>query len=540
MATQALYRTWRPARFSDVVGQEAVVTTLKNQAASGRIGHAYLFCGSRGTGKTSSAKIFARAVNCENPQNGEPCGSCATCRALADEKCLDVVEIDAASNNGVDEIRDLRDKIKYPPQQAKYRVYIIDEVHMLSPGAFNALLKTLEEPPGHALFILATTEPQKLPATVLSRCQRYDFHRIAARTIAKRLEEVCRGEGVDVSQEALLSIARTAEGGMRDALSLLDMCLAYGGGSVDEALVREVLGASDRAFLFSFAQALLDGDAAAAVRGVDKLMREGREPQVFARDLTGHLRALLLAQACGGELADLLEVTDEDAQRYAEQAKGVGRERLLWLLDQFLGVESDMKWTSRPRVALEVAAVRACLPEKEPRWDALAARLELLEKRMADGAAFGPAMQAAAPQASAQAPDGPARAAAKPARAPEKKAPGPQPERPTDGAQIWERALQEIRKDIKLFAPLHYGRFAGIDGDVAHIEFPKGSEVYRNMLLAAGRAQRVEEALSQAAGRPVKADFVMEAEKKKASGAQQALSAVFDAFGRENVQVVDE
>ena len=325
MATQALYRTWRPQRFSDVVGQEPIVTTLKNQIASGRVAHAYLFCGSRGTGKTTSAKIFARAVNCENPRDGEPCGECPTCRALQEERCLDVVEIDAASNNGVDEIRDLRDKIKYPPQQGKYRVYIIDEVHMLSAGAFNALLKTLEEPPAHALFILATTEPQKLPATVLSRRQRYDFRRNSrAGDRRARLRTVCEGEQVEVSDEALMDIARSAEGGMRDALSLMDMCLAYGGGSVDDALVREVLGASDRAFLFEFADALLRGDAAGAIRGVDKLMREGREPQVFARDLTGHLRALLLAQTCGGELADLLEITAEDAARYQAQAQTVG------------------------------------------------------------------------------------------------------------------------------------------------------------------------------------------------------------------------
>jgi DNA polymerase-3 subunit gamma/tau len=276
MATQALYRAWRPTTFGDVVGQDAIVTTLKNQIASGRVAHAYLFCGSRGTGKTTAAKIFARAVNCENPREGDPCGECPACLALAAENNLDIIEIDAASNNGVDEIRDLREKIKYPPQQARYRVYIIDEVHMLSTGAFNALLKTLEEPPTHALFILATTEPQRLPATVLSRCQRYDFRRIPARVIVGRMRTVAQGEKADVTDGALALIARTAEGGMRDALSLLDMCLSYGGGSADEALVRDVLGAVDRGFLFAFADALLRGDAAGAVRAVDALMRSGQ------------------------------------------------------------------------------------------------------------------------------------------------------------------------------------------------------------------------------------------------------------------------
>ncbi len=534
MATQALYRTWRPQRFSDVVGQEPIVTTLKNQIASGRVAHAYLFCGSRGTGKTTSAKIFARAVNCENPRDGEPCGECPTCRALQEERCLDVVEIDAASNNGVDEIRDLRDKIKYPPQQGKYRVYIIDEVHMLSAGAFNALLKTLEEPPAHALFILATTEPQKLPATVLSRCQRYDFRRIPAQVIAARLRTVCEGEKVEVSDEALMDIARSAEGGMRDALSLMDMCLAYGGGSVDDALVREVLGASDRAFLFEFADALLRGDAAGAIRGVDKLMREGREPQVFARDLTGHLRALLLAQTCGGELADLLEITAEDAARYQAQAQTVGRERLLWLLDQFLGVETDMKWASRPRVALEVAAVRACQPEKTAEWDSLAARLDIMEKKLEKGE-FRAA--AAAPEETAAEAAGRAKA---PAARVEKMEPAA-PAGPVSDAAVWDAAMKTIRQDAKLFAFLKNARFAGLNGDTARIEFKKGGEIYRNVLIKSGQDQQIAQALSQAAGKPVTVELAMETEVKKPSAeAQDVLKNVFETFGRENVQVVDE
>ena len=533
MATQALYRTWRPRLFSDVVGQEPIVTTLKNQVASGRVAHAYLFCGSRGTGKTTSAKIFARAVNCENPRDGEPCGECPACRALQDENCLDVVEIDAASNNGVDEIRDLRDKIKYPPQQGKYRVYIIDEVHMLSAGAFNALLKTLEEPPRHALFILATTEPQKLPATVLSRCQRYDFRRIPAQVIAARLRTVCDGEKVEVSDDALMDIARSAEGGMRDALSLMDMCLSYGGGSVDDALVREVLGASDRSFLFRFADALVRGDAAGVLRDVDELMRGGREPQVFARDLTGHLRALLLAQTCGDEVAELLEITAEDAARYREQAQSVGRERLLWLLDQFLGVEADMKWASRPRVALEVAAVRACLPEKTAEWDALASRLDLLEKKLENGEfrAASAAPDTAAKPAQAAKP----RAAAKPAQ----EAPSA-PAGPVSGAELWDAAMKTIRQDAKLFAFLKNARFAGITDGRARLEFKKGGEIYRNVLLKSGQDKQIEAALTQAAGQPVAVELAMEAEIKKAPAAEDALKNVFETFGRENVQVVDE
>ena len=227
MGYQALYRRYRPARFDDFVGQEAIIRTLRSQVMSGRIAHAYLFCGTRGTGKTSTAKVFARAVNCENPDRGEPCGQCAACRALSAESSLDILEIDAASNNGVDEIRDLREKVKYPPQSGRYRVYIIDEVHMLSQGAFNALLKTLEEPPAYVVFILATTEPQKLPATILSRCQRFDFGRIPAHQIIARLRVALEEGGIRAEEAALSRIARAAEGGMRDAWSILDMCLGY-------------------------------------------------------------------------------------------------------------------------------------------------------------------------------------------------------------------------------------------------------------------------------------------------------------------------
>lgn len=532
MATQALYRAWRPQFFRDVYGQDAIVTTLRNQIASGRVAHAYLFCGSRGTGKTTTAKILARAVNCESPQSGEPCGACATCEALSAENNLDVIEIDAASNNGVDEIRDLRERIKYPPQHGRYRVYIIDEVHMLSAGAFNALLKTLEEPPRHVVFILATTEPQKLPATILSRCQRFDFRRIPAAVIAECLHKVATGEHVDVRPGAVSLIAAAAEGGMRDALSLMDMCLSYGGGSVDEALVRDVLGASDRAFLFDFAAFLVEGDVAGAMKGIDALMKSGREPQVFARDLTGHLRALMLAQSVAGDaLAALLEITAEDAARYADQAALVSRERLLRWLDQFLAAETDMKWSSRPRVALEVAAARACLPEDALRLDALAARVEMLEKKLQNGVVSAP------PPVQAEAKEPPVKPAPK---ATEPKAPAPtQPAAPDD--DIWSRALPAIKKEPALYAPLLQGRFAGMDGDAARVVFAKDKSIFPDMLKKPDKKEKLEALLTNAAGRPIRVSFEFEPDKPtETRSTRAALKEVFDAFGRENVQVIDE
>lgn len=531
MSTQALYRTWRPALFAEVYGQDAVITTLRNQVSSGRISHAYLFSGSRGTGKTSAAKIFARAVNCETPEDGEPCGKCPTCLALSAENSLDIVEIDAASNNGVDEIRDLRDKVKYPPQHGKYRVYIIDEVHMLSTGAFNALLKTLEEPPPHALFILATTEPQRLPATVLSRVQRYDFRRIPAQVIVDKLRVIVDGEHGDVSPDALLLIARYAEGGLRDAVSLLDMALSYGGGSVDAALVREVLGAADRNTLFAFADHLIAGDASAAMTDIENLMRAGREPHIFARDITQHLRALLLAQTTGDALADLLETTDEDARQYAEQAQRISRERLLTLLDLFLASETDMKWSSQPRTALEVAAARACLPEDTLRLDSLAARLDLAEKKLASGVPM---------QASAPAPKASAQTAALKPQIDEKKAPVAATPAATADA-VWEKAKALFRKEPQLNAPLTQGKYLGMDGDTVRIQFPKSGEVFANMLRQEARRARIEALLSEAAGRPITVSVLLdEPQKANAPQAKDTMQQAFELFGRENVQIVDD
>ena len=404
MGYQALYRRYRPARFEDFVGQEAVIKTLRSQVMSGRIAHAYLFCGTRGTGKTSTAKVFARAVNCEHPENGDPCGQCAACQALSAESSLDILEIDAASNNGVDEIRDLREKVKYPPQNGRYRVYIIDEVHMLSTGAFNALLKTLEEPPSYVVFILATTEPQKLPATILSRCQRFDFHRIPMHQIIGRMKVAVEKEGILAEEAALSRIARAAEGGMRDAWSIMDMCLGYAqedDTGLTEELVLRVLGAADRTFLFDFADKLIGSDAVGALTMIDDMMRMGREVLVFVRDVSAHLRALMLADVCGEEhAADLLDTTQEDALLYVQQARRTSHTRLMRILDLFLASETDMKWAAQPRFALETAALRACAPEESIQVEALIARVDELERKLREGVVMAaPAGKAVKPGA---------------------------------------------------------------------------------------------------------------------------------------------
>lgn len=560
MSYQALYRQWRPAHFDDFVGQESVIATLRNQVQSGRIAHAYLFCGSRGTGKTSAAKVLARAVNCEHPDRGEPCGQCDTCRALLADNNLDIVEIDAASNNGVDEIRDLREKVKYPPQSGKFRVYIIDEVHMLSAGAFNALLKTLEEPPAHVVFILATTEPQKLPATILSRCQRFDFSRIPVKQIIGRLAQAAEGAGATASPAALERIARAAEGGMRDALSILDMCLSYADGTLQEDVVLQVLGASDRGFLFRFSGALLSGDAAACLSMVDELMQRGREPQVFARDLSGHLRALMLAQTCGDGLCELLDITSEDAAQYRAQVKDCSRTRLLRMLDVFLACETDMKWASQPRIALEVAVVRACEPEDALTLSALVERVDLLEKKLASGAftaaPSAPSAQQAQPAAQMQSPQ---QTQSAPKSAPVPKAPASaQPAEPASPGNtppagvrppddVWEAMTLDVKRNSPMiFGSLIMGRYAGYKDGAYVLSFPKNPAVaiYMNLLARDEKRAVIEQALQKAGGVPARLKIVQEgdlaATHDEKADAQKRLNHVFDVFGRENVQVTDE
>lgn len=385
MSYTALYRKWRPAEFSDVKGQEAIVTTLKNQITTGRIGHAYLFCGTRGTGKTTVAKIFAKAVNCERPIDGSPCGECPTCLAMESAASMNVVEIDAASNNGVDNIREIRDEVQYSPAEGKYRVYIIDEAHMLSTGAFNALLKTLEEPPAYVIFILATTEPHKIPVTVLSRCQRYDFKRMTSDVLVDRLKELVTYENVEIDEKALRYIAKKADGGMRDAISLLDQCIAFHiGKPLSYEMVLNVLGAVDNEVFSRFLRHLAASDTTNALLQVEEIVMSGRELGQFVQDFIWYMRNLLLLQTSevGSEVLDL---TEEDWLRLQEEGRMISPDALIRLIRLFSELYNQMRSGVGKRVRLEVAVIQATRPAMEQSLDAVIARLETLEQKVAEG-----------------------------------------------------------------------------------------------------------------------------------------------------------
>ena len=397
MAYQALYRKYRPKRFMEVIGQEHITTILKNQIAEGHVAHAYLFTGTRGTGKTSTAKIFAKALNCDAPKSGEPCGECASCR-IAEAGNVDIIELDAASNTGVEDMRALIDKARFAPLDLRVKVYIIDEAHMLSKSAFNALLKTLEEPPAHVVFILATTEPQSIPATIVSRCQRFDFHRLRVADITACMEGVLQNAGASIEKEGMLAIARAAEGGMRDALSLADQCISFCGGKVTAEDVYGVLGSMESDFLFDVAEALITDNRDAALRLLERVVNEGRDLSVFAQDLARHFRALLLAKLCG-HCSDIIDCTEDAMRRYIEQAKHCGEKRLSRAIDILLGATANLKWLALPRVQLECAFVRITTPEEEPHSvDLLLERIEQLEAKVKNGIPVQAAPVQAAPQ----------------------------------------------------------------------------------------------------------------------------------------------
>lgn len=390
MSYTALYRKWRPAAFGDVKGQDHIVQTLKNQITAQRIGHAYLFCGTRGTGKTSIAKIFARAVNCEHPIDGSPCNECPTCKSILTGSSMNVVEIDAASNNGVENIREIREQVQYPPTEGRYRVYIIDEVHMLSTGAFNALLKTLEEPPSYVIFILATTEVHKIPITVLSRCQRYDFKRISIETLTARLKELTAAEEIPAEDRALSYIAKAADGSMRDALSLLDQCVAFHYGTLltyDNVL--DVLGAVDTAVFSGMLRAVIEKDTVRCIHTLEDMVVQGRELGQFVTDFIWYLRNLLILKSAE-DAENMLEMSEDNLKQLREEAKMIGGETLMRYIRVFSDLSNQLRYASQKRVLIEMALIKLTKPQMEHNLDSIIQRLNELEERLDQGMTMQP------------------------------------------------------------------------------------------------------------------------------------------------------
>ena len=389
MAYTALYRKFRPGTFEEVKGQDAIVKTLSNQIKGERVGHAYLFCGTRGTGKTSVAKIFARAINCENPKDGSPCNECAVCRGIIDGTSMNVVEIDAASNNGVENVRQIVEEVKYSPTEGKYRVYIIDEVHMLSPGAFNALLKTLEEPPSYVVFILATTEAHKIPITILSRCQRYDFKRISSDTICARLEELCEKEGIAAEKAALRYIARCGEGSMRDALSLLERCVSFFfGEELTYDKIFEILGTTDVETFAMLLRYISMGDVGGCMKTVDSLVAAGRDLSRVIVDFSWYMRNLLLAKT-GYDIAELLEVSSEQMKILEQESRVFDTEELLRYIRVCSELTNRLRFATQKRVIIEIELIGLCRPQMVIEEPAYADRLRRLEKQLEDIKAKG-------------------------------------------------------------------------------------------------------------------------------------------------------
>ena len=385
MSYTALYRKYRPDTFAGVIGQEHIVKTLKNQMKTDRVSHAYLFCGTRGTGKTSTAKIFAKAINCEHPIEGEPCGECSPCKAVEEGRSVNVIEIDAASNNSVDNIREIREEVKYPPTEGKYKVYIIDEVHMLSQGAFNALLKTLEEPPAHVIFILATTDPQKVPVTILSRCQRFDFRRITSDDIVNTLMGYLEKENVEADEEAVRYISHIADGSMRDSLSILDQCLSFFYGErITLEKVIDITGAVDTTVFFETAECLFKKDAKGLMDIVENVVMQGRDVKQFVSEIINHLRNLLVAISVK-DPSNILDMSKENISKLKNQSGNTSAEELIYLIKSFSNLSSEMKYSDNERILLEVMFIKLCSPSAEKSYDGILARLNAIERAVKNG-----------------------------------------------------------------------------------------------------------------------------------------------------------
>ena len=537
MSYKALYRKWRPEFFRDVVGQEVIVRTLRAQITSGHIAHAYLFTGPRGTGKTSMAKIFARAINCLEPEEGDACGKCEVCLALKGE-AMDIIEMDAASNNGVDEIRALRENIVFPPAVGRYKVYIIDEVHMLSQGAFNALLKTLEEPPEHAVFILATTEVHKLPATILSRCQRFNFKSISVSDISGYLKKVLKASGAEFEPQAVDLIARSAEGGMRDALSIADMCLSYCGSNVGYEDVVSILGTADREFMFKCADTLINSDVKGALDACAQLTDSGGDIGVFMRDIMSHLSDVLTAKLAGKEA--LTALPDDIVSRLLEQGERADADRLMRAIELLAQAESELKQHSRPKVILSAVMARICTPRLEEDALALRDRISVLEQELSSIKANGIEMASRPAQPAKTEDKKEASSNSSKAPAAEKKISGAVKEtkQAAQQGELWEALLARMRKNAMPVYMTLKSAEGGRRQDNAYIVM-FSPEHESKMKFINGKTEAISKELEALTGEKLAVRTEQTVPAQKQEEQDELIANIIDIFGEENIHFKD-
>jgi DNA polymerase-3 subunit gamma/tau len=538
---QALYRQYRPKTFNEVLGQEHIIRTLRQQVLTGNIGHAYLFSGTRGTGKTSIAKILSRAVNCLNPKDGNPCNECEICRGIIDESIMDVIEMDAASNNSVDDVRDLKDKVIYPPSRTKYKVYIIDEVHMLSKGAFNALLKTLEEPPKHLIFILATTEPERLPQTILSRCQRFDFKRITNKDIVENMRSITNKLEISIEDKALNLIARNSDGAMRDALSLLDQCISYNSNNISYKDATNILGIANRDLLFNLVNDIKNKNLEGVLFSIDEIIQNGKDINQFIKDLIRHFRDLMIAKTSKNPI-EIIET--ENVEEYIEQCKTISLQYILKALDVLNTAETQGKWSTQPRIILEMAAIKLINIEEE-------LTLEERIKRLEQGIKPIPATDHVKPVVQVDKIVNKHDVIEEQQREPEEVKISYEMSN-SDGSDLsldkivkeWPKVMQTIKsKKINIYALIMEGKTVSYENNLLTIAYDEGFGFHKEAVSSKQNKEFVEDLVSKHFNKKINIHFYMQEELGKGIGKdpvndkEEAIKQVIDLFGKDIVEI---
>lgn len=544
---QALYRKFRPKTFDELLGQSHITTTLKHQVEKGNVGHAYLFSGTRGTGKTSAAKIFSRAVNCLNLQDGNPCNECDSCKGILDETIMDVIEMDAASNNSVDDVRDLRDKVIYPPSRTKYKVYIIDEVHMLSKGAFNALLKTLEEPPKHLIFILATTEPERLPQTILSRCQRFDFKRIANNYIIKNMQDISKSLNIDIDEKALSLIARNSDGAMRDALSLLDQCISFNEGQITYENATKILGITNEDLISNMVNDILDKSLENTLGTIDDIIQNGKDIHQFIKDLTYHFRNLMVVKVSKNP-EEIME--SEDLEAITNQSKQMELEYILKSLQILTSAEADSKWSTQPRIILEMAIIKLVKLEEVLSLEERIKRLEMGIGNISNHTVEDRPVQrkhTTIPTVNTVSKEKPGNIEEL-----EENKITKSEEIIDDGNELsldtiksqWAKVMQTIKtKKINIYALLLEGEVVAYGNNLLTIGYQEGFGFHKEAISATNNKEFVEEVVSSHFKKPITMTFIMGNKVTKSTptvdnNKEDAIKGVVDFFGEDIVEII--